>query len=197
MKRSDKLVLFAIVALFAVSAGSLVSLQRESPAATGPNTGPGAAAEIFYAQRLPDATGIERAMSEHRGKVVVINFWATWCVPCVEEIPTFSRVHAEHAGKVAFVGLGIDSPSNIASFNARFKPSYPLVAAGAGGTELARAFGDNAGALPYTVVLGTDGRVIASRLGRVDETTLQKWIAPFVGPTSQALSGTLVGPSPR
>ncbi len=197
MKRSDKLVLFAIVALFAVSAGSFVSMQRESPASTGPNTGPSAAAEIFYTQRLPDALGNERAMSEHRGKVVVINFWATWCVPCVEEIPTFSRVHAEHAGMVAFVGLGIDSPSNIASFNARFKPSYPLVAAGAEGTELARAFGDHAGALPYTVVLGTDGRVIASRLGRVDEATLQKWIAPFVGPTRQALSATPVVPSPR
>ena len=182
MKRSDKLVLFIVVALFAIAAGSFVSIQRESPAASGPSPG----AEIFYAQRLPDATGVERAMSEHRGKVVVVNFWATWCVPCVEEIPTFSRVHAQHAGKVAFVGLGIDSPGNIASFNARFKPSYPLVVAGAGGTELARAFGDRAGALPFTIVLGADGRILASRLGRVDEATLQKWIAPFVAPSKQA-----------
>lgn len=187
MKRSDKVVLFIIVALFAIAAGSFVSIQRESPAGTGPSP----AAETFYMQRLPDATGVERAMSEHRGKVVVVNFWATWCVPCVEEIPTFSRVHAEHAGKVAFVGLGIDSAENIAGFNARFKPSYPLIVAGAGGTELARAFGDNAGALPYTVMLGPDGRIIASRLGRVDEATLQKWLAPYVGPSKQALSSPL------
>ena len=187
MKRSDKIVLFIIVALFAVAAGSFVSVQRQSPVATGPSP----AAEIFYTQRLADATGVERAMSEHRGRVVIVNFWATWCVPCVEEIPTFSRVHAEHAGRVAFVGLGIDSPSNIASFNARFKPSYPLVVAGASGTELARAFGDNAGALPYTVMLGTDGRILASRLGRVDEATLQKWIAPYVGPSQQALASTV------
>jgi len=186
MKRSDKVVLFIVVALFAITAGSFVSMYRESPPA-----GPSPAAEVFYAQRLPDATGIERAMSEHRGKVVVVNFWATWCVPCVEEIPTFSRVHAEHAGRVAFVGLGIDSPSNIASFNARFKPSYPLVVAGAGGTELARAFGDNAGALPYTIMLGPDGRIIASRLGRVDEATLQKWLAPYVGPSTQPSSAQL------
>lgn len=184
MKRSDRVVLFVVVALFAIAAGSFVSVQRQRPAATGPSP----AAEIFYTQRLPDANGVERSMSEHRGKVVVVNFWATWCVPCVEEIPTFSRVHAEHGGKVAFVGVGIDSSSNIASFNARFKPSYPLVVAGAGGTELARAFGDDAGALPYTVVLGPDGRVLASHLGRVDEATLQKWLAPYVGPSKQAFS---------
>ena len=186
MNRSAKLVLFALVALSAVAAGWFVSVHRDSPAPAGPSP----AAEIFYAQRLPDATGVERAMSEYRGKVVVVNFWATWCVPCVEEIPTFSRVHAEHAGKVAFVGLGIDSAENIAGFNARFRPSYPLVVAGAGGTELARAFGDDAGALPYTVMLGPDGRIIASRLGKVDEATLQKWIAPFVG--SKQARGTTI-----
>ncbi len=187
MKRSDKVVLFIIVALFAIAAGSYVSVQREASAAAGPSP----AAEIFYAQRLPDATGVERAMSEHRGQVVVVNFWATWCVPCVEEIPTFSRVHAEHQGRVAFVGLGIDSAENIAAFNARFKPSYPLVVAGAGGTELARAFGDQAGALPYTVMLGPDGRIIASRLGRVDEATLQKWLLPFIEPVKRASVSTV------
>ena len=179
MKRSDKIVLFVVVALFAIAAGSWVSIQREPTDGADPTTGPSPAAEIFYAQRLADANGVERAMSDHRGKVVVVNFWAPWCVPCVEEIPAFSRVHAQHVGKVAFVGLGIDSASNIASFNARFKPSYPLVVAGAGGTELARAFGDKSGALPFTLVLGPDGRILASRLGRVDEATLQKWIAPF------------------
>jgi thiol-disulfide isomerase/thioredoxin len=182
MKRSDKWVLFVVTALVAIGAGSYASLHREVSARAA---GPSPAAELFYAQRLPDATGVERAMSEHRGKVVVVNFWATWCAPCVEEIPTFSRVHAEHTGQVAFVGLGIDSPSNIAGFNTRFKPSYPLLVAGAGGTELARAFGDAAGALPYTIVLGPDGSVIASRLGRVDEATLQKWIAPFVTPAKR------------
>ena len=190
MKRSDKIVLFVIVALFATAAGSFVSVQRETRVAAG--NAAKAAAEAFYTQRLADATGVERSMGEHRGKVVVVNFWATWCVPCVEEIPTFSRVHAEHAGQVAFVGLGIDSASNIASFNTRFKPSYPLLVAGAGGTELARAFGDGAGALPFTVVLGPDGRIVASRLGRVEEATMQKWIAPFV---AQPKAATVPNPT--
>jgi thiol-disulfide isomerase/thioredoxin len=120
-------------------------------------------------------------MSEHRGRAVLVNFWATWCVPCVKEIPSFSKIHAETGGDVAFVGLGIDSPDNIARFNERIRPSYPLLAAGAGGTDLVRAFGDESGALPFTVLIGPDGRVVASHLGQVDESTLRRWIGPFLG----------------
>lgn len=188
MNRPIRLTLFAVVALSAVAAGWFVSQRRHAPDPTGPSP----AAEIFYAQRLPDAAGVERAMSVHRGKAVLVNFWATWCVPCVEEIPLLSRVHAEHAGRIAFVGVGIDSAAHIAGFDARFRPSYPLVVAGASGTELARAFGDNAGALPYTVLLGPDGRILASHLGKVDEAMLQKWLAPFVasGQMPRAAAGT-------
>jgi len=135
-----------------------------------------AASELFFAQRLRDGTNDERAMAALRGKPVVINFWATWCGPCVEEIPMFSKVHGEASDRVAFVGLGIDSPGNVIGFNERFKPSYPLLMAGASGTDLARAFGDEQGALPFTVLLGADGRVRATRLGRLDERTLRAWL---------------------
>lgn len=174
MKRGTRIVFF-VGALCAIAAGAFVFQSRH---ATG--VAPDAAAEAFYGQSLRDADGALRAMGEHRGQVVVVNFWATWCVPCVQEIPAFSKVNIEAAGRVAFVGLGIDSPENIGAFNARVRPSYPLVAAGAGGTELARAFGNDAGALPFTVVLGPDGRVVASHLGRVDDATLRRWIAPYL-----------------
>lgn len=132
----------------------------------------------FYQQRLRDGVGNEKDLGALKGQAVVVNFWATWCAPCVEEIPMFSRVHAEQDG-VAFVGLGIDSPGNVTGFNARFKPSYPLFVAGAAGTELARAFGDASGALPFTVLLDRDGRIVQSRLGKVDEATLRAWIKPY------------------
>jgi thiol-disulfide isomerase/thioredoxin len=172
-----------VVGLLAVAAGAYVAQGRQPKIPAGPSP----AAELFYQQSLRDAGGTTRAMGDHRGKVVVVNFWATWCVPCVQEIPAFSKANADAGGKVEFVGLGIDSPDAIASFNARFKPSYPLLVAGAGGTDLARAFGNASGALPFTVVLGPQGQVIASHLGRVDEATLKGWIGPYLsGPAPTA-----------
>ena len=138
------------------------------------------AVELFFGQTLNDVGGQGRSMAALRGKPVVINFWATWCVPCVQEIPAFSQVSRDVGDRVSFVGLGIDSPDNIRTFEARLKPSYPLLAAGAIGTELARTFGNTSGGLPFTVVLAPDGRVLETRLGRVDDATLRRWIAPFV-----------------
>ena len=166
----------AIVAVAAVAAGVWAYRQQGASAAGQAS----AAVQSFYRQNLSDADGVVQAMASHRGKPVVVNFWATWCVPCVKEIPSFSKVHTDAGGRVAFVGLGIDSPDNIAAFNKRFKPSYPLLAAGATGTELARAFGDESAALPFTVLIGPDGEVVASHLGQVDEAKLRGWLAPFL-----------------
>ena len=127
------------------------------------------------------APGTAHPMSAYRGQVVVVNFWATWCVPCVKEIPAFSKVHSAHGSRVAFVGLGIDSPDAIRAFDARFKPSYPLLAAGASGSDLARAFGNDAGALPFTVVLDATGRVVAlapRRGGRSDARAMARAVRP-------------------
>lgn len=164
----------AVVAAIAIAAGVFLYARHER-APTGSD-----ASRLFYAQHLRDGMNVERAMADYRGRVTVVNFWATWCAPCVEEIPSFSRIHAEMGGQVGFVGLGIDSPGNVIGFNERFKPSYPLLAAGASGTELARAFGNTQGALPYTVLLGRDGEVLATRLGKLDEATLRAWLAPHL-----------------
>jgi thiol-disulfide isomerase/thioredoxin len=167
-----------VLVLGAAAVGAGVYAYDRSVAARGSTVDTSA----FYAQRLRDGVGTERNLADLRGRVVVVNFWATWCVPCVEEIPMFSKVHAEQ-DSVAFVGLGIDSPGNVTGFNARFKPSYPLLIAGASGTELARALGNASGALPFTVVLDRDGHVVQSHLGRVDEATLRAWIQPYLAKT--------------
>jgi thiol-disulfide isomerase/thioredoxin len=187
MTRRRSAIVMALVAMLAAAAGLVVSRQHH------PQEGPAPGAELFYQQSLRDAAGTTHAMSEHRGKVVVVNFWATWCVPCVKEIPAFSKVHAAAAGRVAFVGLGIDSPDNIKAFTDRFHPSYPLLAAGVSGSDVARAFGDDAGALPFTVVLDGAGRVVAQHLGQVDEETLERWLAPYLG---GGKSATAVGATP-
>ncbi len=176
MSRNRTVVTLLIVSAAAIVAGVL-AFQWTRPA---PVKGPTPAVERFYRQSLSDSTGTVQAMSDYRGKVVVVNFWATWCVPCVQEIPAFSKANIEASGQVAFVGLGIDSPDNIRGFAERFKPSYALLVAGAEGTDLARAFGNESGALPFTVVLSPDGQVVGSHLGRVDEAMLKQWTAPYL-----------------
>jgi len=171
----------ALLILLAVAAGTTGAwLWQRQQALAAQAAATAAAVEAFYQQSLPDAAGVVRNMTEHRGRVVVVNFWATWCVPCVQEIPAFSKANTDASGRVAFVGLGIDSRSNIAGFDERFKPSYPLLVAGADGTTLARALGDEGGELPFTVVIGPDGRVVASHLGKVDDATLKGWLAPYL-----------------
>ena len=122
----------------------------------------------LFKQTMNDADGKPQALSQWRGKTLILNFWATWCTPCVEEMPeleTLSREHAPHGVQV--LGIGIDSPSNIATFRQKVKVTYPLFSAGISGTDLARDFGNTAGGLPFTVLVGADGQVKKTYLGRL------------------------------
>jgi len=128
--------------------------------------------EALYAQSLNDATGAPHALSQWKGKALVVNFWAPWCAPCVQEMPELAELATELANESAarrihVIGIGIDSPSNIAQFASTLKITYPLYVAGMSGTELARNFGNSAGGLPYTVLIGADGKVKKTYLGRL------------------------------
>jgi len=126
------------------------------------------AVEAFFQAKLPDPAGAGLDLAALRGKTLVVNFWAPWCGPCVEEMPDLTALHREFAGsKVEFVGIGIDSASNIQQFLKKVPVDYPLAVAGFAGTELARNFGNAAGGLPYTVVITPDGAVQFRKLGRV------------------------------
>ncbi len=131
--------------------------------------------QALWNTTLPDADGHPLSLSHYRGHPLVINFWASWCGPCVEEMPELSRLQAENTRKsVQFIGIGIDSASNIDAFLKRVKVAYPVYVAGFGGADLARAFGDTAGGLPFTVVVDSHGQVRYSRLGPVEPQALQR-----------------------
>ena len=132
----------------------------------------------LFGRSLPDADGIPQNLARLKGKPVVVNFWATWCTPCVQEMPELSALQTEIATRnVQIVGIGIDSPSNIKEFAGKYKISYPLYVAGMEGTELARGFGNQAGGLPYTVLLGADGKVRKTYLGKLKMDELRRDIA--------------------
>lgn len=128
---------------------------------------PNPAVLALHAQTLPDAGGAPQALSQWKGKTLVLNFWAPWCAPCVEEMPELSQLQQEAGKDLQVIGIGIDSPSNIAEFTKKFDIAYPVYVAGLQGTELSRQFGNKAGGLPYTVLIGADGQIKKTYLGRL------------------------------
>lgn len=168
MKKNNLIMIGAVAIAFGVM-GAIVGVNRKeaAPPITA-TTAPVGAVGALYAQSMNDVSGVPQALSQWQGKALVVNFWAPWCAPCVEEMPELAQLAKDNAGKnINVIGIGIDSPTNIAQFAAKFKISYPLYVAGMSGTDLARQFGNNAGGLPYTVLIGADGKVRKTYLGRL------------------------------
>lgn len=134
----------------------------------------------LFSQSFSDSEGKAVSLTPLKGKIVVVNFWAPWCAPCVEEMPRLSKLAAEYKShNVEFLGIGIDSAHNIADFQKKVQVTYPLVVGGAQGSDLVREFGDNAGALPYTFILDGSGNVRESKLGQITEKELRAWLKPL------------------
>ncbi len=125
--------------------------------------------------KTPDGKSVDT--NSWRGKVLVVNFWASWCPPCVEEMPTLDQLQAEFLSQnVLFVGIGIDSPSNIRQFLEMTHVSYPIVIGGLEGSALSKQMGNAQGALPYTIIIDAKGKATSSKLGKISEEELRKAI---------------------
>ena len=130
----------------------------------------------LWSLRFDRPDGGELVMADLRGQLLVLNFWATWCPPCVEEMPDLDRFHRDHAGRGwQVVGLAIDSPTPVREFLQRVPVTFPIGLAGLGGTELVRQLGNPAGGLPFSVVFGRDGRALHRKLGPTDYDELAAW----------------------
>ncbi|ANA32936.1 Thiol-disulfide oxidoreductase ResA [Ralstonia mannitolilytica] len=162
MSRRTTLIALLVAGVLAAALGVYIGHRH-----TEPKPPANAAVATFYGTKLPDASGAILDLAAFRGQTVVINFWAPWCGPCVEEMPELSALADEQKGKVRFVGIGIDSAANIQAFLGKVHVTYPVAVAGFGGTELGRQFGNEVGGLPFTVILTPQGDVTFRKMGRV------------------------------
>lgn len=167
--QKKNLLAYAVIAILFAASGAYVAHNKQDAAPPLTTTvAPGVAAPVqaLFAQTLPDAAGQQQALAQYKGKAILLNFWAPWCAPCVKEMPELSALQNEPVAKhLQVIGIGIDSPSNIAEFAKKFKIAYPVLVAGMSGTDLSRQFGNTNGGLPYTVLIGADGTVKKTYLG--------------------------------
>lgn len=162
--------LLIALGMIALIAGIGLGISRLKPAT------PTAPADWVFELRFPDAQGNPVGLDTVRGRYTVVNFWATWCPPCIEEMPELSRFHEQFSSRnIKVIGLAVDSPSNVREFLSKRSFSYPLLVTGGAGSELAKKLGNSVEALPYTVMIDENSRVINQKVGKLSEKDLLSW----------------------
>ncbi|WP_245898496.1 TlpA family protein disulfide reductase [Polynucleobacter rarus] len=128
----------------------------------------------FMAVDWKNETGENVNSQAWKNKILVINFWASWCPPCVEEMPMLSAFNQKlDNNTVQMIGIGIDSPSNLRQFLQNTTVTYPILLGGLEGSNWMKRLGNSQGALPYTVILNPDGKILLTKLGKITEKELE------------------------
>ena len=134
------------------------------------------ALQAFWAERFEQPGGGELSVASFRGKPLLVNFWATWCPPCVDELPLINRFYRDQAANGwQVLGLAVDQAAPVTRFLAHTPLDFSVALAGFAGTELSRSLGNASGALPFSVVFAADGTVRHRKLGKVDPEELALW----------------------
>lgn len=160
------------VAVTAGLAGVGVALKRHALTDLSPEV-----MQELWAMEFDMPDGQVMKLSAFQGKPLVINFWATWCPPCIEEMPLLDVFYQQNSSNGwQVVGLAIDQPSRVRQFLSQHAVSYPVGLAGLTGTALGTQLGNAQGGLPFTVVLDAQGGLKARKLGKLSEDDLKNWL---------------------
>jgi thiol-disulfide isomerase/thioredoxin len=162
---------FGGVGVAAMAAGGWAWTRRRGSSAVDAK-----ALDALWRARFATPSGAPLALADWRGKPLIVNFWASWCAPCVRELPQFDRFQREYRARGwQVVGLAIDNQQAVLDFLQHTPVSYPIGLAGLEGADLMTGLGNLQGALPFTVVLDAQGRVVHTRLGQTSYEQLSSW----------------------
>lgn len=166
MKRGTKIFLFIAVALAALAAGLALHPLSRDPAVTTPAS--------LLETPLDSVEGGKLPLGTWKGKVLVVNFWATWCAPCRKEIPEFIRMQERLQQQgLQFVGIAVDEKDKVATYMREVGINYPVLVGELDAVEMSRSLGNGLGALPFTVVVDRSGKVVHTILGATSEAKLE------------------------
>lgn len=177
-------VLVVLVAVLGAGAGWLIGSQVKRPQwPPAPPTSTLPAETTLPDLELPQVGGGTRNLAEFRGRPILINWWATWCPPCVKEMPlldAFAKRQGERG--IAVVGIALDDPHKVAEFLQRVPVAYPNLLEEPGPGDSSMRMGNARAVLPYSVLADAEGRIVATHMGAFDEEELQRWVDGALGP---------------
>ena len=166
---------FLVVAAVAAIAGYYFNQASLSSQATV------AAAQKLMLAPLSDLNGRGQMLSQWRGKVLVVNFWATWCAPCREEIPALKKIHKSYAANgLVIVGIAVDNVVKVREYAAEMNIDYTLLIATAETLAISKDLGNQAGVLPFTVVVDRAGEIAFTHAGALTEASLGAVLVPLL-----------------
>ncbi len=153
-------------------AGAMVAWQKFQPHAVMDE-----AIQNFWSQEFEKPEGGTLFMKALQGKPLLINFWATWCPPCIEELPLIDAFFNLNKSKsFQVVGLAVDQPSMVRRYLSQRPLSFPVGLAGFNGTELGKTLGNSQSVLPFSVIFDAKGRLLAQKAGKLDQSDLEAWL---------------------
>lgn len=157
----------------AIIIGALIYWALLMPNTTSTDPAKNSGSDLFFASTLLDANNTTQALAQYRGKTLVVNFWATWCPPCREEMPELSLLHTEFESKnVMVIGIAIDASEPVNTFLKDEPVTYPILLAEDEGMAIGDSLGNDKGVLPYTVIIDSNGVIKNRFFGRITQNLL-------------------------
>jgi thiol-disulfide isomerase/thioredoxin len=126
---------------------------------------------------FPDLDGKPHRLDEWRGKLVLLNFWATWCTPCLKEIPLLVETQQQHGPRgLQIVGIAMDDVAPVKAFAERLRINYPILIGQADVAVAMDELGDELGAFPFSVLIAPDGRILDRASGDLSREEIAAWL---------------------
>jgi len=178
----NKTLIIALVAI-AIIAGVGISIfsSKDMQSLFARDSAKSIAPEVIFQTSFEDLQGKMQSLAQWKGKVIILNFWATWCPPCLAEIPEFIQLQKQYSTRgLQFIGIAIDQKDKVQTFTKDMGMNYPILLGDMPGIDLSRKIGNTQGGLPFTVIIDRNGNIAATQLGILSQEKLENIIKPLL-----------------